>query len=166
LQLLSLPAISNGFTALPHSISDTESNTSRRDRDNDSRGANVGVNQPIKIQVVGASVVPSAPRSNTLQQCIKRILARDSGDGKLPVTYEDIYSQCLAAVCVLNTGESLYQTLKLELEQSVSRLATELKNDLNPAQIWLKNFVDVCEWFETQVVWSPFLNSTCTSLLS
>ncbi|KAJ6604271.1 Cullin family-domain-containing protein [Mycena vulgaris] len=163
LQLLALPVNSKGFTALPHSIADTEPSSPphkapRRDTDSDSpsaarAAANTRANQPIKIQVVGTSLRNRAPRSSTIHQCIKRILSLDSDDGKLSaMIYEDIYNECRSAVCVLDAGESLYQKLKLELEQSVSRLSKNLtEKNHGPGQIWLKQFVEACVWFETQV---------------
>ncbi|KAJ7770835.1 Cullin family-domain-containing protein [Mycena maculata] len=140
LQLLTLPVNSKGFTALPDTITVEPSR------------ADIRANQPIKIQVVGTSNL-NKPRRNNLQQCVRRVLARDNSQG-LPATYEDIYNQCLSVVCVLDTGEGLYTTLKLELEQSVSRLSTELLSDQKahgPGAVWLKKFVGACRWFETQV---------------
>lgn len=182
LQLLTLPVSSNGFTALPHSIADFEPSsahkTPRRATDSDSpsaaKAAHTRANQPTKIQVVGSSHRSNAPRPNTLQQCIKHILTRDSVDPRLP-THEAIYSECMSAVCVLGTGEGLYQTLKLQLEQSVSRLSKELlseKKDHGPGAIWINKFVNACKWFETQVVralqtdlrWSSLLPRLCFSL--
>ncbi|KAJ7456611.1 Cullin family-domain-containing protein [Mycena latifolia] len=162
LQLLTLPVNSKGFTALPHSITDTEPSspphkTPRRETDSDSpsaaRASNARADQPIKIQVVGTSLRPRAPPSNSLQKYIKRILSRDSGSGAGLPSYEDIYNECLSVVCVLNTGEGLYESLKLELEQSVTCLSKELlKENKANGETWLKKFVGACQWFETQVV--------------
>jgi len=176
LQLLTLPAHSKGFTAIPDSITDTESSpphkTPRRDADSDSPSAARGsarANQPIKIQVVGTTQRTKAPRSTPLglKQCISRLLMRDSG-GSLPATFEAIYSECFSVVCVLNTGEDLYTNLKLELERAVGSLCRELlsarKAILGPksddekvageaeiAAMWLNKFVETCKWFEKQV---------------
>ncbi|KAJ7081972.1 Cullin family-domain-containing protein [Mycena crocata] len=164
LQLLNLPAKSKAFTALPDSITDIDSSpptkTPRRDNDSDSpsaaRNTNTRANQPIKIQVVGseASRRHNASRTVSLQQCIKRLLARDN-EG-LQTTYESIFSECLSVVCVFNTGEALYATLKLELEQFVSRLTNQLLSDkkvddLNSAGTWVNKFVVTCNGFETKV---------------
>ncbi|KAJ7693671.1 Cullin-4B [Mycena rosella] len=158
LQLLTLPANSKGFTALPHSITDTEPShsphkTPRRATDSDSPSAAraaARTNQPIKIQVVGTSIRNKAPRSSTLRTCIKHILTRDD-ESQFTYTFEDIYNECLSVVCVLNTGEGLYQNLKLELEQSVSRLTKKLLSTDKAAETWLNTFVGECKWFETQV---------------
>ncbi|KAJ7655191.1 Cullin-4B [Mycena polygramma] len=164
LQLLTLPVNSKGFTAIPDSISDAEQSpphkTPRRDADSDSpsaaRAATARATQPIRIQVAGTNRLSKAPRTNTLQQCIKRVLTRDR-DSPLPTTYEGIYSDCFFVVCDLNTGEGLYATLKLELEQAVSSLSQALlsqgakSDDPDVAANWVKNFVEVCQWFETQV---------------
>ncbi|KAF7339993.1 CULLIN-2 domain-containing protein [Mycena venus] len=171
LQLLTLPSHSKGFTAIPDSITDTESSpphkTPRRDADSDSPSAARGsarANQPIKIQVVGATQRNKA-RSNvpSLQQCIRRLFMRETG-GVLPATSETIYSECFSVVCVLNTGEGLYATLKLELEQAVSLLCrgllaepkttpgTKSDNDAkDQAALWINKFVETCKWFEKQV---------------
>ncbi|KAJ7462758.1 Cullin family-domain-containing protein [Mycena galericulata] len=142
LQLLSLPVNSAGFTALPDTITPEHSHR------------NNNANQPIKIQVLasGTSQRNRPARPNALQQCIKRVLARDGSE--LPTTFETIYNDCRSVVSELNTGEALYATLKLELEQSVSRLSKELlseKKAHSPGAIWLNKFVGACKWFETQV---------------
>lgn len=155
LQLLALPVTSTGFTALPDTISEPSHRA----------GANNRGNQPIKIQVHGTSNRNKAPRPNNLQQCIKRVLDRNNSDG-LPATYEAIYNDCLNVVCVLNTGEGLYASLKLELEQAVSRLSKELLSEKKDHGPWLKKFVGACKWFETQVVRAFSTCSTWYSLLS
>ncbi|KAJ6574719.1 Cullin-4B [Mycena capillaripes] len=161
LQLLTLPVNSKGFTAIPESIAES---SPRREADSNSpsatRSATARANQPVKIQVAETSHRKKAPRSNTLQQCIKRLLTRGHSDESLPATYEAIYSDCFSVVCVSNTGEGLYATLKLELEQAVSFLSRELLSETrkkapgdetDAAASWVKKFVEICTWFETQV---------------
>lgn len=70
----------------------------------------------------------------------------------IPITYEAVYSACRSIVCVSNKGEGLYQTLKMEVEQSLARLAQELLEEKRSAVQWLSVFVDGCNWFEKQVV--------------
>jgi cullin 4 len=70
----------------------------------------------------------------------------------LPVTYEAIYLACRSIVCIANKGEGLYQTLKMEMEQSLSRLAKELLDEEQTGANWLAAFVQACDWFESQVV--------------
>ncbi|KAJ7102296.1 Cullin family-domain-containing protein [Mycena belliarum] len=150
LQLLSLPANSKGFTALSHSITEPES--PRKTLSNSpsaARAINVKADQPIKIQLVGASDRNKLPRPINLQQCIKRILSPEI-DKDLP-TFEDIYNQCFSVVCVSNAGEGLYQSLRLEFEQAVTRLSLQLEKTQGPGDAWLKRFVEICQWFEKQV---------------
>ncbi|KAF7367229.1 CULLIN-2 domain-containing protein [Mycena sanguinolenta] len=179
LQLLTLPAHSKGFTAIPDSITTTESypptKTPRLDGDSDSPSAARGsnrTNQPIKIQVIGTTTQRSrTPRASlSLQQCIRRLLTRDNGGG-LPATFEAIYNECFSVVCVSNAGEGLYATLKLELEQVVSSLCRELLSlpkttptlksspesddaDVAAASVakeWINKFVKTCKEFEGKV---------------
>ncbi|KAJ7785913.1 Cullin-4B [Mycena metata] len=152
LQLLTLPAHSKGFTALPHSITGTEPSRNSQSDGPSARGSN----QPVKIQITGQ---PSTGRSNStppnLQQVIRRLLTRNNDS--LPATYEAIYGECFSVVCVQNTGEGLYTNLKLELEQAVSRglaqdlLSLKKADDTDVAVAWIKEFVETCKWFETQV---------------
>ncbi|KAJ6519453.1 Cullin-4B [Mycena sanguinolenta] len=179
LQLLTLPTHSKGFTAIPDSITATDSHpphkTPRLDGDSDSPSAARGsarANQPIKIKVIGTTTQRSrAPRAPlSLQQCIRRLLMRDNGGG-LPATCEAIYNECFSVVCVANTGEGLYATLKLELEQVVSSLCNGLLSlpkttpstkpgpdsdtaDVTAAVVageWITKFVETCKWFEKKV---------------
>lgn len=157
LQLLTLPAHSKGFTALPHSITGTEPSGNSQSDAPSARGSN----QPVKIQITGQ---PSTGRSNStppnLQQVIRRLLTRNNDS--LPATYEAIYGECFSVVCVQNTGEGLYTNLKLELEQAVSRglaqdlLSLKKADDTDVAVAWIKEFVETCKWFETQVVCASF----------
>ncbi|KAJ7042628.1 Cullin family-domain-containing protein [Mycena alexandri] len=153
LQLLTLPANSKGFTAIPQSITDTEPSRNSQSDPLSPRGSS----QPVKIQITGQA---STGRSNStrpnLQQIIKRLLTRNNDS--LPATYEAIYGECFSVVCVQNTGEGLYTNLKLELEQAVSRRLskdlsslTKKTDDADVAVAWIKEFVETCKWFETQV---------------
>ncbi|KAJ7899955.1 Cullin-4B [Mycena olivaceomarginata] len=153
LQLLTLPAHSKGFTAIPDTITDTESSpphkTPRRDADSDSPSAARGsnrANQPIKIQVIGTTRRSKPPRpSLSLRQCIGRLLSRDDTN-TLPPS-EAIYSECFSVVCVSNTGEGLYEDLKVELEKAVISLRQELLVTPKPPP----KFVETCQWFEDKV---------------
>ncbi|KAJ7225886.1 Cullin-4B [Mycena pura] len=151
LQLLTLPANSNGFTVLPDLIADIQP---RRDSAADSFSAAPRANQPVKIRVVGSSHRTKGPKIDKLQQCIRLILTRDHVG--LPAPYEAVYSDCFSAVCVMNKGEDRYEVLKQELGVSVSRLSAELLSetevhDFNSAGKWIESFVAACQWFETQV---------------
>ncbi|KAJ7275413.1 Cullin-4B [Mycena haematopus] len=171
LQLLTLPAHSKGFTAIPNSITVTGSHPPPLRDDSDSPRGSTRANQPIKIQVIGTTTQRKAPKAAlSLQQCIRRLLMREN-EGGLPATFEAIYSECYSIVCVLNTGEGLYASLKLELEQAINSLCKELLSvpktipspkpgtesddaDVAAAQvagIWVNQFVEACKWFEEKV---------------
>ncbi|KAJ7630579.1 Cullin family-domain-containing protein [Roridomyces roridus] len=140
-QLLTLPVHSTGFTALPDTLN-PEPHKSK-----------VRGNQPTTIHVHGTSPQLAPSRPSTLQLSIRRALARDNARG-LSATFEDVYNDCFSVVCVRNEGQSLYETLQGELEQSVTRLSRELLSDKathGPGDIWLKGFVGGCRWFEGQV---------------
>jgi cullin-4 len=55
-------------------------------------------------------------------------------------------------VCTANQGERLFETLKIELEQCVSRLAGELTRTSPGAMPWTMLLVQICGWFERQIV--------------
>jgi hypothetical protein len=86
-----------------------------------------------------------------VRRCLRIILTRDSGE-TIPSTYEGIYAACRYIVTVLNMGEGLYGTLKMELEQSVGRLASDLTSTSEMGMNWIVEFVRVCQWFELRVV--------------
>jgi cullin-4 len=57
---------------------------------------------------------------------------------------------------VEDKGEGLYDTLKLEFERctgQLSKILTQL--DVKGIE-WIRHFVDVCEWFNTQTVCTKF----------
>lgn len=86
-----------------------------------------------------------------VRQCIRIILTKDPTDF-LPTTYERIYAGCRSIVYVSNKGEGLYDALKLELEQCAGRLAGELLRKMAKSMEWITAFVEICTWFEKQVV--------------
>ncbi|KAG6890869.1 hypothetical protein C0992_012005 [Termitomyces sp. T32_za158] len=79
----------------------------------------------------------------------------------LPTSYHGIYTACRFVVSVANRGEDLYDKLRLELEQSIGRLAISLATTEVVAKgmddeddvpvIWLSTFVANCEWFENKI---------------
>ncbi|KAJ6575503.1 Cullin repeat-like-containing domain protein, partial [Mycena sp. CBHHK59/15] len=133
----------------------------RRDADVDSPSAARAAhrtNQPVKIQLIGD--LPNHTANNSLRsniyQCIKVLLTKENMHA-LPATYENIYNDCLWMVCVLNQGEGIYEKLRLELEQTVSRLSKELNDSDKADKVWIREFVKSCEWFETQLAFSFFI---------
>ena len=89
---------------------------------------------------------------NNIRYCIRTILTRGASEN-LPLSYEEIYTACRFLVCISNKGEGLYETFKMEMEQSLSRLAIELLITEKRTGIkWINAFVDGSKWFEQQVV--------------
>ena len=89
---------------------------------------------------------------NNVRRSIRTILTKGASEN-LPLSYEEIYTACCSLVCVSNKGEGLYETFKMEMEQSLSRLVTELLVTEKRTGIeWIAAFVEGCEWFEQQVV--------------
>ncbi|TFK63076.1 Cullin-domain-containing protein [Pluteus cervinus] len=99
-----------------------------------------------------------------LRKCITILLTKDSPE-PLPATYEAIYRACQSVVTISANGEGLYDRLKIELERCLTRLVEELMN--SPGQRgasmnvdgenhgsveWLGQFVQICQWFEDQIV--------------
>ena len=102
-----------------------------------------------------------------LRQSIRRILTREA---EVPVkhSYENIYVACRALVTLYNKGEGIYGNLKIDLEQSLGRLADHLETfqaegpeaSDAPGMKWIEEFVKVCRWFEAQIV-RPRLRLLC-----
>ena len=78
-------------------------------------------------------------------------MTRASGE-VIPASYEAIYTACRSVVTVSNRGDGLYDTLKIELEQSVGGLASDLTTSAEKGMNWIAEFVKVCRWFELRVV--------------
>jgi cullin 4 len=78
------------------------------------------------------------------------ILTRDN-NAPLFATYEAIYADCRAAVCIHNSGEALYDNLRHQVERCMSDISIYLVQG-KPGIPWVKTFVEICQWFETQVV--------------
>ncbi|KAG6805519.1 hypothetical protein H0H92_015110, partial [Tricholoma furcatifolium] len=80
---------------------------------------------------------------------------------RLAASYEEIYTACQSVVVVAQRGEELYDRLRLELEQSIGRLAHSLatqdpeikdKRDKDDLPIlWIADFVAGCDWFEREI---------------
>lgn len=72
----------------------------------------------------------------------------------LSATFESIYTACRSQVRIPGQGEKLYEILTMEIDQSNLRLLRELEasRDSGNFMDWLGQFVQVCEWFEGQVV--------------
>ena len=154
--------------------------TPRLDTDSDSASAsrskhhNARNGGPIRMQIIGdhrtcvnaqrsniTSTLPSlasARKPNDgddafalVRRCVRITLTRGTDD-VLPASPEGIYSACRSIVSVSNKGEGLYGNLKLELEQCVGRLANDLLAETEDGMQWVSFFVQVTQWFETQVV--------------
>ena len=79
-----------------------------------------------------------------------------AGFNLLPATYERIFSNCGALVIDYKRGEDLYDTLKLELEQSLTALAGIMVEESKKEVDWLADFWKHCEWFESQIVFISY----------
>jgi cullin 4 len=86
-----------------------------------------------------------------VRRCLRLLLTRDNSE-TIPSSFEGIYAACRSIVTTLGMGEGLYGTLKMELEQSVGRLASDLMSAPETGRKWIVEFVRVCQWFELHVV--------------
>ena len=101
----------------------------------------------------------SDPLFLLLRQSIRRILTREA---EVPVkhSYESIYAACRALVTLYDKGEGIYGNFKIDLEQSLGRLADHLETfqaegpeaSDAPGVKWIEEFVKACRWFEEQIV--------------
>ncbi|RDB27309.1 Cullin-4 [Hypsizygus marmoreus] len=164
--LFTLPKTSNAFTALRSTVVDSfddgsaspRHKTARLDTDSDAASASrssqtIALQGVLKIKIIGDDLnKPSdvdAPFL-LLRRSIRTILTRDT-DEALPSTYEGIYSACRYVVTVSNKGEGLYGTLKMELDQSIGRLANGLIGSKAEGVEWIPDFVKASQWFETKI---------------
>lgn len=173
-RLLSLPAKSKGFTAYQHTVIDGGSasshpnKTPRLDADSDPgsasrsrdrvKGKSVEKDGPLTVQIHDfvAGVQDRAAYDNSLarvKHCLKVILTKGSKE-LLPTTYEGVYNDCRVVVCAGTKGAVLYNALVIELDRSCCNLRNELvkaTEDCDSLE-WLNRFVQVCAWFEGQVM--------------
>ncbi|KAK0449684.1 Cullin-4B [Desarmillaria tabescens] len=163
LSLLTLPTSTSGFTDINNNILDDGSASPLRkiprlDSDSDissaarskSAGRNGGI---VNISIIG-DYVKKANLEQYHQSIAKRtprfLFTRDSLTS-VPSTYEQIYNSCRYVVSVAKDGANLYTTLKMEIRQCVDKLARELTSAKEEGVEWLPKFVEICEWYETQV---------------
>ncbi|KAG1882770.1 hypothetical protein F4604DRAFT_1986708 [Suillus subluteus] len=66
--------------------------------------------------------------------------------------YEGVYTARRGIVCVAGMGEGLYEMLKVEIHKCVNRLAEELEKTNKEGVEWIGQSVEMCAWFEGQVV--------------
>ncbi|KAK2464856.1 hypothetical protein APHAL10511_002932 [Amanita phalloides] len=164
--LLSLPKTSKGFTAVratavADALDDGSVPISRKvpRLDNDSDSATASRPQPkvsagpFKIDIIGSRNEKPAPEDvqlTLLRRCIRIVLTKEYPE-VIPTTYETVYNACRSIVAVADKGEGLYDTLKLELEYCTGRL-TRILAELEVKGIeWITHFVNICEWFGTQI---------------
>lgn len=155
--LLSLPKTSSAFTTLKPTILDSKDS---------SRPTGLitiqitGDQRKLRFLIIHIYYIHTDPVGKPsvdhasfplIKRCLKVILTRDS-DETCPCTNEVMYAACRSIVTVLNKGEGLYDTLKMELERSVARLATDLTASSETGINWIVEFVKVCKWFESRVV--------------
>jgi hypothetical protein len=102
------------------------------------------------------SALPSIKKTRDTQLSlvtfsIRTLLTKGSTE-RLPATYEGIYTACRSLVCISDSGEMLFNNLKKEVDQCMTRLSRILGTSESSPVEWIKVFTDVCQWFETQVV--------------
>ncbi|KAI5992563.1 Cullin family-domain-containing protein [Pisolithus marmoratus] len=171
--LLSLPAKSKGFTAYQYTVVDEGSATSRPnktprlDADSDPgsasrsrdrvKGKSVEKDGPLTVQIHDfvAGVLDRAYDNSLarLRMCLSIMLTKGSKD-LLPTTYEGVYDDCRVVVCAGTKGAILYDILAMQLDRSCCNLRHELEKTTEDGDSieWLNHFVEVCQWFEGQIM--------------
>ncbi|KAI6018883.1 Cullin family-domain-containing protein [Pisolithus marmoratus] len=171
--LLSLPAKSKGFTAYQYTVVDEGSassrpnKTPRLDADSDPgsasrsrdrvKGKSVERDGPLTVQIHDfvAGVLDRAYDNSLarLRMCLSIMLTKGSKD-LLPTTYEGVYDDCRVVVCAGTKGAILYDILAMQLDRSCCNLRHELEKATEDGDSieWLNRFVEVCEWFEGQIM--------------
>ncbi|KAI6152900.1 Cullin family-domain-containing protein, partial [Pisolithus thermaeus] len=172
--LLSLPAKSKGFAAYQYTIIDDVSASSRPnkmprlDADSDPgsasrsrdrvKGKSVEKDGPLTVQIHDfvAQALDSLIYDSSLARlkfCLRVILTKESRE-ILPTTYEGVYNDCRVVVCAGAKGAVLYDILAMELDLSCCSLRNELGKAMEDEDSieWLNRFVQVCTWFEGQVM--------------
>ncbi|KIJ58771.1 hypothetical protein HYDPIDRAFT_141311 [Hydnomerulius pinastri MD-312] len=181
-KLLTLPKTSKGFTAYRSTVVDATASVTdhhegsgshpnkirRLDADSDSgsasrsrdrlKGKAVERNGPLRIQVQDFAA-KALDRANDQLFALVRgstrwLLTKGPQADLIPASYEAIFNACRAVVCVAGDGQKLYEMLRMELDQCTVRLFRELHNSKGTGDVieWLDHFVQVCAWFEGQVV--------------
>ncbi|KAI6096574.1 hypothetical protein EDD16DRAFT_1672061 [Pisolithus croceorrhizus] len=166
--LLSLPAKSKGFAAYQYTIIDDVSASSRPnkmprlDADSDPgsasrsrdrvKGKSVEKDGPLTVQIHDfvAQALDSLIYDSSLARlkfCLRVILTKESRE-ILPTTYEGVYNDCRVVVCAGAKGATM------ELDRSCCNLRNELAKAVEDEDSieWLNRFVQVCTWFEGQVM--------------
>ncbi|OCH94183.1 Cullin-domain-containing protein [Obba rivulosa] len=164
--LFTLPQTSNAFTAFrstvgsysepgsaspPRKIArladDSDSASASRSRVHAVAGADGG--RPISITIIGSPAQGTGKQGGDdlalVRRCV-RVLLDKSRYEPLPATYEQVYRACRTVVCVYGQGDTLFETVKLELEKCVNNLANGLLQDKR-----LDAFIETCAWFEKQI---------------
>lgn len=117
----------------------------------------------LMLTLTGTCEVRPAPENPQeyaqVRRCIRTLLTKGT-DEKLPITHEAIYLACRSIVCVANKGEGLYNGLKIEVDQCLSRLAKDLRDETRTEVEWVAEFVEACKWFSRQAVSDAPLCST------
>ncbi|KAF9481235.1 Cullin-4B [Pholiota conissans] len=112
---------------------------------------------PIRIQVIGnymSKAPPVEKQLALLRQCIRLILfikPEFTMTDTLPATFEGVYNACRSVVSISNQGEDLYNILKIELEQSISKLSRLLGSSPEEDVAWLALFNRAFAWLEEHI---------------
>ncbi|KAG7447049.1 Cullin-4B [Guyanagaster necrorhizus] len=163
LSLLSLPTSATAFTDVESNISDDGSasplrKVPRLDSDSDISSAARSKSAGRSGGVVNISIIGDHIKTSNMEQYYQSIAKRTprflftrESIASLPSTYEQVFNSCRYVVSVAKDGATLYTVLKLEIQQCVEKLARELTSSKEEGVQWLPKFVEICEWYETQV---------------
>ncbi|KAF9012551.1 Cullin family-domain-containing protein [Cyathus striatus] len=154
--LLTLPKTSKGLTQLRTSVVQIDDGSAsprrkvaRLHADSDSASASRYKSVPNKTPGP-ITIHIDGDYAPLLQRSIRVILDRQS-TAPPPWSYEAIYSACRTIVTEVGTGEGLYDTLKIEVERCVDRLAKDLAACTNTGVPRLAYFIATSKWFGKQV---------------
>lgn len=97
---------------------------------------------------------------NLLKRTIRTILTEEHPE-PLATSNERIYTACRIVVCVSGRGQGLFDTLRIELEQYVARLARSLSSqkEQDPSK-WIMHVVRDSSYFTSRIVRFPISNIT------
>ncbi|KAK0204245.1 Cullin-4B [Desarmillaria ectypa] len=163
LSLLTLPTSTTCFSDIKNNILDDGSasplhKAPRLDSDSDissaARAKSAGRDGDIvNIRIIGDYVnkANSEQYHQSIAKRTPRLLFTRGSITSLLSTYEQVYNSCRYVVSVAEDGATLYTILKMEIQQCMDKLARELTSAKEEGVQWLPKFVEICEWYETQV---------------
>ncbi|EAU93657.2 Cullin-4B [Coprinopsis cinerea okayama7 len=167
--LLELPKTSNGLETFGIGIQDNSNDGSasprrkiaRLDADSDiaSRSkTKTTPSGPFVIRIIGEDIASKDQAEirrgllGSVNRCVRHILTVGQDATALPMSYEKIYQDCRSIVTVHSAGSELYDYVKLDLEQAMSKLASHLLTfDAQEKVKWLSFFAQNLKWFDGRI---------------